>query len=696
MNNDYPILLALHPLFHLSGMIPEEKREGLLKEMRMALASGGMEARDSSPLLLLFNYDRPLTAIALLHEQLAQLRKKIELESPATKLPLQFVLHLESKNENPPNFRNPDSSVWEDLEPETLYLSLPLKNQWERLSVGNKEDGLPDHLLEDGPAGFTRLRFTKPTLLRRKRIFPYRSVLAEVGGGGACYYCGLRTHAPGFCPSKQLSMANLSLHDVGYQPIAALIRNFQTAFANRKQMESLLGPGVELAAIRKNPPLQAFVSFFDLLAVYQPRYLLQVAFSIHSVWSGMNNNVRIKQDSRNLQMGLDCLRVGKYDEAKNLLLSENHAPGGRQYAATVGLAFVSLERGRFEEMGHHLQIAASLASAEKEKIHIALLLARYYDLAGNLWKAEQALQGMANLYVDCHEIVYRRLQTAVRRGQGSQMLKTMNGLAEANRLYFMCMLMDPALLPVEGLLEDVLANHLRMIEERTEEALAAAVKEYDRLAKWVDGEDSDFSTNLESLTKLKQQAQRRSYYDMVDVAVKARGLRQAGPRLQDSKLDQLNERIDQSVLEWEKLNSYWQRYPYKSFWRGSEDKLGRLRRRLVDARGVAGESLRRGTAQLEEAQREIEALTPVIKRMENVRMLLNVMRLFLGRLLVVEVACSVLLVLLYLVVSLFFARHTGDGLLDLVRDPVAQRRIIFVVNLLLAPFISLVLTMRRM
>lgn len=692
MVKGYPILLVVRPPAAGSVFFSDERREEMLAGLRRALAAGGMEAGDSSAELLLFNFDTPFNAISALYEHLALISKRYELNDGTTPR-LQFILHLESKNEPPPAFRHPTASIWEELAADILYISRALKLQWENL-LGQQQPA-PLHKLEDGPGEMTIVRFAKPSTLRRQRLFPHRAVLAGSGSARTCFYCGLRTHVPAKCPAKQLSMDNFSLPDAGYQPLAAYVRNFQAAFANHKQMQELLGPGVELGQVRKNPPLQAFVSYFDLGVIYQPRYLAQVVFAVHSVWPGLSTKVRIKMENRNMQMGLDCLRVGQLDQARELFMNENQAMGGKQYAATVGLAFVALERGRFAEVGTHLQLAASLAAVEKEKIHIALLLARYHDLAGNLWKAEQSLQSMANLYVDCHEIVYRRVLTMVRKGEGTGGLKLLAGLVEANRLYFMNVLQDPALLPIEGLLEDLLKSHLLVLTDRAEEAMAAALKEYERLGKWIDGEDEEYRHNLEALNKLQQQLERRSYNDLCDVAEKARALRQAGPRLQEKILDALNEGIDKASLEWENYHSYWQEYPYQKFWRRFDDKLRETRRMLVDARGLAAESLSRGRQRLETASKEIQFFAVMTKRMGRLRLLLDSLRIFIGKLVVAELAISALLLVAYPVVTIGFAQQVGPEVVGMIKDPAIQKKILFVTNLALAPIIAFAQTIRR-
>lgn len=693
MAKEYPILLAVHPLSFIGARLLGNRWGELVEDLRRGLRAAGVEAPDSNSDLLLVNYENPLAAVTSLFEQLDRLRKKFGWEGEKVPLPLQYILHLEKKNELPPNFRAADAPAWEGLAHETVYLSRALKLQWEQLVAGRPE--IPAHQLQDDETGLVRLHFSNPAALRRKRLFPYRHLLVEPGRP-VCFYCGMTGHPSAKCPSKLLTMDSLGITELGYQSLEMIGPNFKAAFADLRKMVALLGPGVELAQIRKDPVLQTFIAFFDSLIVYQPRYLWYLAFSIHPVWSGISQLQKIKLDSRNLQSGLDCLRVGQYEQARELLLAENQALGGKQFYATVGLAFVALERGRPEEMGHQLQLAVGLAEVEKEKIYVSLLLSRYHDIIGHVWKADHAIQAVANLFVDCHEVIYRRIQIAVKKGQGANVIKALGKLVEMNRLYFMIVLMDPVLLPIEGLVEDLLAAYPRAARAQAEEILAETKKEYERLRKWFDGDDKDFNSNLDALINIDKQMERGSYYDLVDVIKRARILRQSGPRLQESKIDQLNEQIDQAVLTWEQYQELWNHYPYQSFWRSFEALLRRTRRQLVESRTLAADSLSRGTKRLEAAKAGLKEVGPVLERMKKLRLALDTMKVFGGRLVMAELVMAGVLLVAYPVLTMLLAEQLGPELAALVRDPAAQKRSVFVAGALVAPMVAFAQTIKRM
>ncbi|MEW6593841.1 MAG: hypothetical protein AB1413_03110 [Thermodesulfobacteriota bacterium] len=690
MSKEYPILLAIHNLPFMGERFLPGRWENFIHDLRLLLRSSGIESPDSRPELLLFNYDHPHTAITAFFESFEQVKREYQWERTRGTLPLQIVLHLEKKGEVPPPFRVASGRIWEGVQHETIHVSRALKLQWEQVVAGRN---LPPHQFDAEESGLYPLRFASQSGLKRERLFPHRQLMVK-SGQRECFYCGMATHKAGSCPSRLLATENRAVQDVGYLSFAELAGHFRTAMANTGKLEKILAAGVSSADLRENKTLQVFVAYFDLTLIYQPRYLRRIAFSVHPVWDGTGQSERIKVDSRNLQLGLDCLRVGQYNQAYELLMTENQLMGGKQFYATVGLAFVALERDRLDEMGHHLQIAAGMAACEKEKIYAGLLLSRYLDLVGHPWKAEHAIQSILNLYVDCSEALYRKVQLLVREGQGAKALKLIAKLIDADRLYFMTALMDPVLLPVQGLVEDILVAHVQHAGGLAVDALTKANADYEALKKWFDGEDADLQENLHALDQLEEQYARKAYYDFLDVAARARQLSHAAPRLQEAKLDELNERVDEAVLHWGRFNAMWEQYPYRPLFRHFQELLRRGKRRLVEARAIASESLAMANSRLAEGFADVKALSPIAERMEKVRIALDTLRVFGKKLAVTELFFCALLFLLYPILVVLLADQLGDTLVQMLRSSGFQRNILFVVTLIVAPAIAFGLTVR--
>lgn len=690
MPKDYPILLAVHSLPFLGERLLSGRWDSFIQDLRLALRSSGIESQDSTATLLLFNYDHPHSAITGFFENFEQVKKEYDWEKNKGTLPLQIVFHLERKGDIPPPFRVASARIWEGLQHEALHLSRALKMQWEQLMAGKS---LPSHQLDSEANGLFLLKFADSAGLKKEKLFPHRLLIAK-SGQRECFYCGMTTHKPAACPAKLLTMESRAIATVGYQSIAEISERFREAVSHQKKLEEILAPGVGLAQLRQDPLLRVFVGYFDLLLIYQPRYLWHIAFSIHPLWDGTGQSQRIKVDSRNLQTGLDCLRVGQHNQAYELLMTENQLIGGKQFYAMIGLAFIALERGRMNDVAHHLQIASGMATQEKEKIYISLLLSRFHDLAGHSRKAEQSIQPLLNLYVDCHEVLYRKVQLLIRAGNGAQALRLLAKLIDANRIYFITALMDPALLPIQGLVEDILAAHARQVSQTAAEELTRARNEYEALEKWFDCDDPDLLVNLTTLAHLEEQFARTSYYDFLDVIERARALNHAAPRLQEAKLDGLNERVDEVVIRWGEYNELWNGYVYKTLFTGFHDILRRGKRKLIDARSVAGESLARANSRLESAQLDIVKLKPIAEKMHKVRIAFDTLKVFVKKLLITETVLCLLLFLLYPVVALVLPGQFSTDFIQLIRSAAFQKNIIFITTAIIGPAIAFAQTVR--
>ncbi|MGV1098851.1 hypothetical protein ACUUL3_05510 [Thiovibrio sp. JS02] len=685
-------LLAVHPMHHLGEKLLRKQWPEFFQTLRNLLMQVGMEAADSSDQLLLLDYDEPYAALTSFFESLTALKKQ-RWKAEWGPVPLQIIFHLQRRKDPPAEFRDATSSLWNALPPEIPHVTRPLKLQWEQLVAGKK---LPAHQFRDMDAGLFQLNFSGDvSQIRREKLFAGR-YLAARGKFKECFYCGMTNHVPANCPSKLLTMETRGIHLVGYLPLPQIDALFQKIMAEFKKMQEALAAGLDPGMIRKDPALQVFLAYFDIYLIYQPRFLAYTAFSIHPGWDGSGKLDRVKVDSRTLHSGLDCLRVGKHKEAFDLLTAESQAMGGKQFYATIGQAFVSMERGRLSDMAQFLQMAGSMAGTEKEKIYVSLLLARFHSLSGHAWKAEQLVQSVASLYADCQEVLYRIIQNQAGEGAGQNAVQLIRKLAGSDRRYFMATLMDPALLPMSSLVENVLSSVLETKNKEARENFSLAQTEYADLAVWFGEEDDDLAANLKALAHLEEQVARKSFYDLLDVAEKAKALTMASPRLREAKLDLLNEQVDEAAIRWADFSRYWQEYSYQPFFRDFLTTLTAAKRKFVEARSIAGENLATAKARLDQGLSLLDTLKKMSEGMQRLKLALDTLKTFLKKLLVAELVFSVIAFVSLPVITLLLADSLDPELVRLVKDPRIQKNCMFVINMLLAPLFALALTIRSM
>jgi hypothetical protein len=690
---DHSTLLAIRPLSYQGEQVLPGRWSAFLKAFHNLLVQVGIEAADSTAELILIYYDEPFAALSTFFESLESLKKQ-QWRAELGAVPIQVIVHLHRKKDPPVDFCEVTAPVWGVLQPETLYVTRALKLQWNLLFAGRK---MPAHQFTDAGDGLFQLSFSGDlSELKRERLFTGR-FLAAKGASSECFYCGLANHAPAHCPSKQLSIETRGINRVGYLPFPKIDSLFKQVMAEQKKMAELLATSIDAAQIRNDPALQVYVAYFDMYLIYQPRFLTYAAFSVFSSWDGVGKSDRIKVDSRNLHSGFDCLRVGQYKQAQDFLKAESQALGGKQFYATLGLAFVALERGRMGDMAHFLQIANSTASTEKEKIYISLISARFHRLAGHPWKAEQLISSVANLYVDCPEIQYSLIQTRVQDGQGKQQMPLLRKLAAEDRRYFMIALMDPALLPANTMVENILSGLYDQKNKESGENLAEAKEAFAALQEWFGDEgDEELQNNLAVLANLEEQFRRRSVYDVLDIADKAKSLNMVCPRLREARLEELNTRVDAAALTWSDYNTFWQEYPYQSFFKDFKTFLFAGKRKFVEARSIAGESLAKAKERLEAGKAQVELLTGLIDRMLKLKIALDTMGMFFKKLVVAELVFSVLAFVLLPLITFGLSGVLPPEFVRLVKNPQTQKGCMVVITLFLAPFSALALTIRSM
>lgn len=698
MDSNYTGLLAIHPLKYKGEQLFQKKWLDLIQSLKTMLRQSGIEAQDSSDDLLLLNYDHPFYALVSCFESLELIKNKFDWQKKMGPLPLQVIVHLEKKNEIPVGFRDPQSNIWTGLEHEIPFVTRSVKLQWDQLMAGKN---LPPHNFIDSDSGLFQLKFTGEFKTQKQTLFPYRYLVAR-GDFDECFYCGMHNHKPSECPSKHLSTEIRGIQRVGYLPVKDIASAFKKLFSEGayKKYENILASGIDASQIRKDPLLLVFVSYLDIYMHYQPRYLWHVAFTLHPVWDGMASSTRKKIDSRNFQKGLDSLRIGHHKQAYDFMVAESQLLGGKQFYATIGQAFISLERGRLDDVGQFLGLAKGLANSEKEKIYVHLLLSRYFNLIGHAWKAEQTIQPLINLYLDCHEILYKKVQNLVLSGEGENGLKFLRQLTSSSKQTFISALFDPAFLPINGLVDNMLFSLTDIKGKEAAENLNQARNEIERLGAWFDGQDEDLDLNRNMLSALEKQFERKSYFDLLDVAEKSKILTLGGPRLQESKLEKLNEIIDDIVINWDSYNKYWDEYPYKVFFKNFHAVLVVIKRTLIETRTVAAKSLGNANIRLAEAKALLKDVNAKLARMNKLKLAMDTLKLFFRKLLTYEILLTTLTFILYPLITIFLKGvindFFGDDVVSFILNPIVQKESLFIITALIAPFLAFAGTIRTL
>jgi hypothetical protein len=693
MKKNPTILLAVRTLSYQGGKILGNRWLPLVDAVRQALAKSGFEQPGSSDELLLFTFPNPFLALTSLLESLQRVKWEHGWQESHGALPIQAVIHLIEEEDTLPQIQQTSAGDWDLLQQESIHITRALMKKWQELMAGRE---LPEHRFEDEGGGFFQIVFTGKATVTQVELFSYRSLPVR-GKMKECFYCGMTSHAPADCPSKFLSMEVRGLDLVGYLTFAELNDIYKKIFMDYSACTKKCAAGLKPGQLHKDSELLVFVSYFDLNLIYQLRFLVNTAFCLNARWEAQFSTDDTNIDTRNLHLGLDCLRVGQYDRAENLLAQENKRQGGKPFFAQIGLAFCALERGRIKDMAHYLEKAKNLASQQKERLYCHLLLSRYHELQNDSWTAKESLNNAIKINFDALECQYRKVQLNVRYGFDETDLKRLRSLMLGQKEIFMTALLDPLLLPVQGLANDLAIEHMQ--NQRTEAAknMAMAEEEFAELKWWFVEQEAIIEENSKILTKLQQQFKRGSYYDLLDVIERAKAMANNCQRVRKAKIEEIEARRISLENTLRKYQNFWSGYEYKRYFNSFQQSLVEVFTSIREAQTLIarqrGQEYRAAVNLLDQVDMTFTALLEMQEKMLWTRLVFNGMKLYVKKMIIAELALFAAGFTVFVLLPLAL-RHASSysGLYDIVNNPALRKKSMLIAAFFLVPLLSLMWT----
>lgn len=694
MSDNYSILVAIRSQPQKGQEFLGDKWMSFFYAFRNLLIKTGLEDPEGGDHLLLFVYDHPYSAFSSVFECLHAVKEEFDWKDSFGPVPIQIIFHLEKKGDLPAPLREPSSNLWDLLKEETPYITRSLKVRWDALM---KEKSLPGHNFESEEMGLFRVDFLDKFLIRKEKLFPHRDLVRQ-GELKECFYCGMTNHKPSNCPSKLLTMETQGLPEIGYHPIVRLSEIFKETFSEQEKYLNILAAGATLSQLRKDINLQIFVAYFDVFRIYQPRFLWNFSFASLSKWEQLGKPEMISVDSQNLHLGFDCLRVGQYEQAEEFFVDESRRPRGKQFCATIGRAFMALETERYSDLGHYLESANTMATTDNERIYISLLLSRYYEIEGDLWKAEQTVDNLFTVKRDCADGLYRQVQLLVKSGVDEKALRQLRALVTEDKEIFMASLMDPLLLPLTGPIEDMLSSRAQAQRQEAEEFLVQARIQTEDLWSWVAEDDPQVEIYTNDLVDLEGKFERQSYFDTIDVAERSKAMVSACFRFQEVRLDELYKDFKKALSRCNGYFDFWKNYTYQNFFKEFYIKLIAIEKKLKEVQPLTeknqgGRFYRKAVELLEEIVSDLNGVRSTITRMNWVKIFFDGIKLFGKKLLIAEAFSLILLVFLVPALSMLLTDSIAEELIGLIKNPLFQKQVLFIVTLLIAPMVALAQTL---
>lgn len=693
MKKNNTILLAIRTLSYQGGKILGNRWLPLVDSIRQAVAKSGFEQPESNDDLLLFTFPNLFLALISLLESLDKCKEEHGWQESHGAVPVQLVIHLVEEDDSMPQIQQPSAADWDLLQLETVYITRPLMKKWQELLNGRE---LPEHTFADDGGGFFQMIFQGKANVRQVELFAYRNLPLH-GKMNECFYCGMTSHAPANCPSKLITMKMSGLDLVGYLPFEELNTLYKKIFPDYSGCSKKCASVIKPAQLRKDKELLVFVSYLDINRLYQLRFLANIAFCLYSKWDGQDKTDKIKIDLPNLHLGFDCLRVGQYDQAEELLSRENKRREGKPFYASVGLAFWALEKGRSKDMGHYLERARNIASQEKELLYSHLLLSRYYELQNDSWTAKESINQAIKVNSEALECQYRKMQYNVRYGFDEGDLRRLRSLMVGQKEVFMTALLDPLLLPVQGLVNDLALGHLQQVRQDAMKNLALAEVELADLKYWLGEEDPIVEENKQALQEQQKQYSRGTYYDLLEVLERAKGIAYACQRIRKAKIEEIELRKKELDNRLGLHHDFWNSYEYKSYFTTYQELIAKTGNSLKQAQALIakqqGHEFRAAVNLLDLADISFSALQEKQEKMMWIRVLLTGVKLFVKKAIISELALFFAGFIIFMVLPMGLKESSYSGLYSVISDPLVQKKSMLISAFFLAPLIALIWTL---
>jgi len=686
-------ILAVIRMQHFQGhKILGAQWPTFITALRKRLQKNGVEERACNADFLVFSFNHPVTALTSVIEAIGVVKHLVNWQPSYGKTPLQIVYHLQKKTLSPlPDDISPE--YWDRLQPEAVYVNRELKQQWAKLMIGY--DNMPRGFYEIDTMLY-KLKIDDFSGMRPAPLLEYRNLPLD-GAYGECFYCGMTTHTPVACPSKMLPMDVQAIDEVGYLDLKRLSGLYREMFANIQGFSRKVADGLERSKTKQDQGLLLFAAFFDVNIIYQLRFFRHLAFAVTPRWESRPYIMKQKIDSHNLNIAIDCLRVGRNDQARSMFEDETTRAEGKPFCGVVGLAFLALEDNNMRAMGSYLERALNMAELENEQIYARLLLARFYDLKGDLWSADNTLNGVFPLNRDCVEARYAKIRMTIHSGAGERVLSPLMKLVESAREYFMAVLIDPVFLPIQGLVDDLLISEMQARTRAAKENLDLARTELKNLADWLAESDPVLAEHRSSLANLEKQYDRGSYYDMIDCAARALALYYSSRRHKESLRNSLKARMAMVASLFKKYSKFWQDFSYRElFGHDFEASKEKVASKIDDVEqmvvGNKGEDYQKALTKLTGVEEGLTALRKIHRKMIWLQNSLDILKLFGVKLLITEVLLMTACFAFLPVFLMQLPDNSMGGASDFLSDPNHQERIFWGAVLLVGPLLALILT----
>ncbi len=370
-----------------------------------------------------------------------------------------------------------------------------------------------------------------------------------------CFYCGTTKHAMSECPSKYIRKPTNYLERLGYMPIAGIQQLF------RENLPDFITPlkrggdkirfDIILKEDKRDPLALCFFSFYETTEAFQIRSLEQLFLQDKTEKTGA------------LMMGMDCLRVSKFDKARNWF-EKAVKEKVDDYRHQAAMALLCLEQSKPEQALSFFKKALSMPVTKYQKRHIDFLISRLYEISGTLPYAQKEIESARTVFNDWNDAKYYLGVIFAKSGKIKQSLEIFRNLIRRSHRYYLMIMLSAELSAFKNEVIPFLNSEFEGIHTAAEISLNNIENIIQTYKKWFLKEDSDYNAALDLYRKASDNMKASSLSGLMDIPGIEENILSMLKHVLASRQTRLKKKIDGYGKILAAGSSYISRFPYKS------------------------------------------------------------------------------------------------------------------------------------
>jgi len=401
---------------------------------------------------------------------------------------------------------------------------------------------------------------------------------AGTAGEGRCFYCASAAHSTRLCPSKHIQHTTNALEKLGYLPYSQIKNTYKKSFHNivRPLSASMDAERFEMILHEdtENPAALAFFSFYEISRIFQIRCFRELF--LHET----DKKGAASKGAGAVKMGIDCLRVGRFDEAKGWLdkaIQDNPNDVGTH----IVLGLLDIEKGEAKSALTLFRKAHSLSVTNFQKGYIQVLRARLYAISDALQNAAREMKDAMRLVPDWPEVRYYHAVLYAKAGQTNTAVDLLKVLVRKNPVHCMVVFIDPELYPARRKLMEFLNTEMDEMHKKGARSMTSISANLKKYALWMDKNDEQYKHAQELYQKASGIVRDESILGFFDIPAIEFSINSVLENAYDKRVRNLRKKIIgyENILD--NTTVYLEGFPYRSAVRAQEHAVRDTMRSLI-------------------------------------------------------------------------------------------------------------------